>query len=663
MRLILSGILTLLCFHSNALAVGPIINTISNASASVSATYTAQPTLSAGSGVTWSKSYGHDDVTVNQSTGAVSWTIPAGFAREAFYIGVKAKNADGESEQIWIVKVGGGNYMYCGVGEDAAHDTLSECTALALSGDTIVVRAGTYSGAANLITNQGNGAVRGTLPPSGSDGIYTTVMAEKPGTVTLDGSGTDSPIYAYGNYQDCRDGTNGGGYTAAYLAFKGFIAKNGRMTGYASSPVMFNYAEHIKITHIMAYEGPDAGAAGIYITRSNYMLVENCAVWGKGRIPIVFYYSDHVIMRRSVGRSDYNDAAEPQVGMDFYVPNYARGQNLIMVDSLMNSPSRTNDAGAFCVSVGSSSSNIVDTVVSESIALNHEGRLINTSPQPMLASDPAVFRNIVGWGLKAKGNAASDTVAAAVVYSTHNTNISNMTLGDVSSPDMYLYKSGDGANRMIDGWDFTQSITDSIVANLQDYNGKGVIGLYQIETIDKVNIYNYAGSGTSPGAQPPAATYCNGSIGPCNTPTNTITTNPQVNGLLYLPRIEAGSALSTAGIGATVTYMRGKSGTMWGEEGYDDLTTTPMWPFPMEDLIKQEMCAYNLHGVNGNRGFCTYEGQTGINSLTSYVWEYLGNAMPADLYASTPTSTGITITTGGTISFGTGGGGSLEVVQ
>jgi hypothetical protein len=97
--------------------------------------------------------------------------------------------------------------------------------------------------------------------------------------------------------------------------------------------------------------------------------------------------------------------------------------------------------------------------------------------------------------------------------------------------------------------------------------------------------------------------------------------------LRYLPRIEAGSKLSKKGldgadIGATVVYRYGADGSRHGDAGYHALTNVPLWPWPNEERIKREMCERS--GVR--RGFCASE------SLTRYVWEYLGNPIPSNIY-------------------------------
>ena len=66
-----------------------------------------------------------------------------------------------------------------------------------------------------------------------------------------------------------------------------------------------------------------------------------------------------------------------------------------------------------------------------------------------------------------------------------------------------------------------------------------------------------------------------------------------------------------------------------------------MWPFPNEALIKSKMAAYSnsTYGLTGNRGFCTGTSKDGsAQTLTKYIWEYLGNRIPSSIYglASSP---------------------------
>ena len=140
--------------------------------------------------------------------------------------------------------------------------------------------------------------------------------------------------------------------------------------------------------------------------------------------------------------------------------------------------------------------------------------------------------------------------------------------------------------------------------------------------------------------------------------TGSITYDPEENGLLYPVRIEAGSPLATAGsnggrVGPEILYEIGRdadgdgiSGLLYGEPGYDELqdgkegrALRSLWPWANENKIK-ELMSITVEGVPGIYGFTAYVSAFGSpNTLTSYIWEYLGNPIPADIYGSTPTQT------------------------
>jgi hypothetical protein len=79
---------------------------------------------------------------------------------------------------------------------------------------------------------------------------------------------------------------------------------------------------------------------------------------------------------------------------------------------------------------------------------------------------------------------------------------------------------------------------------------------------------------------------------------------------------------------------------LWGEPGYDSLLSEPLWPFPNEDVVKNTMGAWTYMN-NGKRGFCA-DGNGlygGPITLTSYIWEYLGNPCPPEICAYGPART------------------------
>jgi hypothetical protein len=118
--------------------------------------------------------------------------------------------------------------------------------------------------------------------------------------------------------------------------------------------------------------------------------------------------------------------------------------------------------------------------------------------------------------------------------------------------------------------------------------------------------------------------------------SHNVTSDP---GILYPVRIEDGSAYdgvaSDGGdIGATILKKYGKDGTFYGETGYSTLTNNNLWPWPNEGKIKTAF-SLDYGSTTETRGFCSANKQLdGINeiTLTSYIWEYLGNQMPENIY-------------------------------
>src|SRR5208283_3663125 len=81
----------------------------------------------------------------------------------------------------------------------------------------------------------------------------------------------------------------------------------------------------------------------------------------------------------------------------------------------------------------------------------------------------------------------------------------------------------------------------------------------------------------------------------------------------------------------------GMSCTVYGDAGWNEVqdgqsgrAVASLWPFPNEGTIKSLVCSYSpsfstTFTLNPTRGFCSYSGKDGShNTLTSYIWEYLG---------------------------------------
>jgi hypothetical protein len=111
-----------------------------------------------------------------------------------------------------------------------------------------------------------------------------------------------------------------------------------------------------------------------------------------------------------------------------------------------------------------------------------------------------------------------------------------------------------------------------------------------------------------------------------NGSTNAVTTstNPK-----YIVRVEKGSPGSATGAGGA---DRGANVLSRYQNGV--LTSEPLWPWLNEDRIKRDFQTdFGLAGVNPRCGFAAdATSLTGKPvSLTSYIWEYLGNPCPADI--------------------------------
>ncbi len=644
MRFIWIGVL--LIFQVSIVdAAPPLINEIDIEQVNQGATYTRTPTLSAGADVKWRKAHGPDDVAVNGSTGEVTWPIPSSMADESFYIGVKAINDEGSDTEVWILKVGsGGAIVYVdpnATGSGSGSSWSNACTTIMAggsktnSGDTLIIKDGLYTGALNRLYNDPGG--QGTLPASGTSSAWTTVMAENPGGVVLDGENALQPFRLKGNWGGNRGTSGPGTHDVSYMAVKGIIAGRSSLSG----PIVVSSVQYVKIILCGGYDQAADSGGIINIQKSEYVLVESCYTWGHGREMVLSFMSDHVIIRRCVARMDRSTSSEPLGGFVHYGDRDGITANCIMIDS--DQPdywlNHTYLAGAYCNDCGGycyyDYGQIQNILTTHSIALNCYGRLIVASNTEFIdIAEPPVYSNLVGWDMKAwYGNGAHTGEPASTILSRGDITIENCTFGKFRSPAGNI-NSGVFFNSWQDNTGSTRGdiMTNTIIYDIKNY-GETPGGVFrQWNTVDYCTIHN------------------TGTISVIDTThTNTITTNPTANGLTYITRIEAGSPLSTAGanntrVGAHLEFMYGKSGTLWGEPGYNVETSTPMWPFPHEDLIREKMRAYSYTGemnngnsgtLSGARGFCADGKQlNGVDdiTLTSYIWEYTGHPIPADIY-------------------------------
>ncbi len=466
-------------------------------------------------------------------------------------------------------------------------------------GDTLTIGDGTY---AEQIINM----------PAGSAGAYTTIKATNDWGVTIDGSGFIN------NYVDgIRVGYN------SYVAIRGFHVvmnqANDRNLG-----VQVYSSDHIKFQRCsVAYSGTFGNVAAFSMgPADDYVLVEECYVYGGSRYPFLIFQTFHAVVRRCVSRLDYWNSDLQCANFTNYNGDMTIWENNIAINS-----DTANCLGGHGQFGGFFNENKVPAPEWPYTATRetYRGNIV-LDVHPFYAS---MYDYDISNLHTYSDNVIWDSYGGYYADYVHGDDpvldITRFTIGDIGG----TYDSGDGQGSGGTGM----------------YIGPGV-GANIVNTITNSLSLNNPWYG--------AADYVNGDYnsywnnthgnygGTFHTPTpgaHDRTTNLTA-GLLYLPRIETGSTLATAGsgggqIGAQILYMWGTTGTLWGETGYDTITTTPLWPFPNEAVIKTDMASYVGPGGAGHRGFTLGNSLDGTpQTLTKYIWEYLGNQIPNNIYGT-----------------------------
>jgi hypothetical protein len=441
-------------------------------------------------------------------------------------------------------------------------------------GDTLILKDGTYTGADNTMWRYTN------PPPVGSAGTYTIIKAEHDGGAILDGQNVRDMLWLV---YDTSIGNK-------YWQFEGLLFARA-----LSGQPALEYCARVKFLRCGAF---DVYNTGNYYNFSfhycSYVLLEGCYSYGSGRYKFLVHSCDHMIYRNCVGRMDpLNAGGEPAAIFGVYTSTYCEVQNCIAIDSDQDANWVCGDRqGSFFVPCTNGPSDYVN--FTNCIGLNVKlGGLVTAHNYD---SAHVIFDNCVIWKCGTAGFRAN------AIGGSYNT-IKNCTFGVVTSDRFMSWQGLNGTlkNNIIYGAILTDHLLYFAPAT-QDYNN-----FYDNDSdYDTTETHKFT-----------------------RNPIYNTSTNP-TGSLKYITCIESGSNLSGQGesgadIGANVKTLIGTAGTLWGETGYNADTGVSMWPFPNEDLIRTKMKTYSGGGVSGNRGFCV-DGQT----LTTYIWEYLGNTIPFD---------------------------------
>jgi hypothetical protein len=313
------------------------------------------------------------------------------------------------------------------------------------------------------------------------------------------------------------------------------------------------------------------------------ILIEDSWIHGPGgRYKLLIYNAERVVARRVVARHDAGwiyDGRNPQGGITVYNSRHVHLQNVIVFDSELAYPGW--EAGIFVVKNPDPKgvAQHTGTRVTGSLLLNLSRRAIGIEGWGNVLD--AHFEDTVVWNV---GDGLSLNNAS------HRVSVARMTMGKVVGTAYAIWRGDEsrlevknsiisGAKRAFDRQAGTMLHSYNVCYQVRDCGGEG----------ERFK-------------------------------------NPMEHGLLYLPRIEKGSALERFGenrsrTGAQVIYRVGRSGTGFGQSGFDEVGSEPLWPWPNEERLKSELC----DGQTG-RGLCK-----GDQSLTTYIWSQLGKPIPTML--------------------------------
>ncbi|OGS34899.1 MAG: hypothetical protein A2293_05055 [Elusimicrobia bacterium RIFOXYB2_FULL_49_7] len=521
-----------------------------------------------------------------------------------------------------------GNDANDGLSSQAPWKTLSYASSHLPDGSTLVLMDGTYIGAV---------AANRLQPPSGSEGAYTTVISANDGKAVIDGSQFaglyDYPVYINGK---------------SYIRIEGLAIRNN-----ANAEVVFiNNSDHVKflrssVINKCNYNGSIIGIYG----DSHHLLLEDIWVAGADRYGIILLQPTSVlnqaphqiILRRCVVRHDYRRRDDPPTSAQQYpakgIQVYGAQESesvLVTRDVLLqnNIAIDFNYGEEYWQMEGGcgSTARVNDVGFYGNISLNIRGK--GACLPDFGCSYPSLFSgfNVGGSRLGDGGNFTFINNVAWDASSGYNfsggtSTLKNLVINQNTAGNMHADEGSCGPRGIYGSQSSLQVAAknnlfyETLEPNRIDNPRAG------FSYIEDYNWY-YPASLVTSGAQ------------------NCLTTDP---GIRYITQTtDNGSGESGAKRGAEVLLRYGVSGTLWGEPGYDQLTEESLWPFPYEDQIKEAFSETNDPPLNAypasnnvKRGFCA-DGRGlygGPITLTSYIWEYLGNAAPGWIYPSMPDTT------------------------
>jgi len=460
-------------------------------------------------------------------------------------------------------------------------------------GDTLNIADGIYQ--ENLVPN-----IRGT------EQAPIVIRAINPLAAIIDGGGSSSAL----NIGGVKNGTP---RKVSYVTFEGLKLRNAGpnktvllINSKDDQPATGNMDTHHVILKKIAVQGSCTlkNCNSLHIARANDVLLEDVWVYGAGRYSFLTYGSRNVTARRMVIRWDFWDGAndkpnDPRITMGVYNTHDSLFENIIIIDSgkkpIIDGVQRGGDKRAFGLAGGNNG-------LSAPFKSAKNNRFYGF----------VVFNNIgsVGWESRAVPH-DNNLFENSVVYGnsirglTLNKKITNNTFNHLT----IVNNTGGGyANHSSDQERFGNKVNNSIISNNGNPSGDAPIFIGNVE-----ESYNML--------------FIPGLASDTNFGDNSIVLDPE---LLYLFKNDTTPLLDNLGSDG---QRRGASLLFRYVDGAE--TDQNLWPWPYEDKIREDFCDSDVltdwGRVNDNSSkWCDSE-----KSLTSYLWEALGNDLPDDL-ASIP---------------------------
>jgi hypothetical protein len=499
--------------------------------------------------------------------------------------------------------------------------TVSFATGAMEAGDTLILMDGEYGGMENLVE-----------PPSGTAEGYTVVKAENDGGAVIDGTDMAGQ-YDYPLTIDSRE----------YVIIEGLAVRNKSN----SELIVVSNSHHVKIMRTSAVNKLNYAGSIVRITGdSHHVLLEDVWVAGAGRYGIIVFkptaYPDEaphqIILRRCVVRHDYRqrdtspdgDQVYPVKGIQVYGAQPGDDSTLVTREVLLqnNIVLDWNYGEEYYQGEGGmgATARVNDIAFYGNIVLNIKGQG-TCLPDPWGCSYGSLFTgygvgdNRLGDGgnFTIVNNAAWDTSGSGVWFTSGSEETSKIVLIDQNTIGAVDGDQGGGPRAVVDSYAHLQA---TVTNNLFFETG-------------------LAGPGYGPGGSGSYAEEYNWYYPADLMPDLAESGVTDMPDLLYIPMTpDTGTGEGGRKRGATILKRYGAPGSLWDDDGYDLLTDEDLWPWPHEDLIKAAFSEINDPPGNAypqtndtRRGFCS-EG-TGLYggpvTLTSYIWEYLGNPCPPEI--------------------------------